>query len=166
MRRPMKPAKPASPASWEREFRENAVAFLGERENVSVQGFAGLPTYSRAQGNMQFAFVNGRPVRDKLIAGAIRGAYADLMSRARFPALVLFLTCPPDRVDVNVHPAKSEVRFRDSAFVRGLIVSTIRAALASKGVASNTGMGARHGFKLPAHDVTRLWRFCRAPGRL
>jgi DNA mismatch repair protein MutL len=122
------------------EFRENAVVFLGERENITVQGFAGLPTYSRAQGNMQFAFVNGRPVRDKLIAGAIRGAYADLMSRARFPALVLFLTCPPDRVDVNVHPAKSEVRFRDSAFVRGLIVSTIRSALASQGVASNTGM--------------------------
>ena len=122
------------------EFKENALAFLGERDGVLVEGFAGLPTYSRAQGNMQFAFVNGRPVRDKLIAGAIRGAYADLMSRARFPALVLFLTCPPDRVDVNVHPAKSEVRFRDSAFVRGLIVSTIRAALASRGVASNTGM--------------------------
>ena len=122
------------------EFKENAIAFLGERDGVLVEGFAGLPTYSRAQGNMQFAFVNGRPVRDKLIAGAIRGAYADLMSRARFPALVLFLTCPPDRVDVNVHPAKSEVRFRDGAFVRGLIVSTIRAALASKGMASNTGM--------------------------
>ena len=123
------------------EFRENAVAFEGERENVVVQGFAGLPTYNRAQGNMQFAFVNGRPVRDKLIAGAIRGAYADLMSRSRFPALVLFLTCPPDRVDVNVHPAKSEVRFRDSAFVRGLIVSTIRTSLASKGMVSNTDMG-------------------------
>ena len=122
-------------------FKENAVVFAGERENVTVQGFAGLPTYSRAQGNMQFAFVNGRPVRDKLIAGAIRGAYADLMSRSRFPAVVLFLTCPPDRVDVNVHPAKSEVRFRDSAMVRGLIVSTIRAALASYGMASNTGMG-------------------------
>lgn len=122
------------------EFRENAVAFSGERENVSVQGFAGLPTYSRAQGNLQFAFVNGRPLRDKLIAGAIRGAYADLMTRARFPALVLFVTCPPDRVDVNVHPAKSEVRFRDSAFVRGLIVSIIRSALASKGMASNTDM--------------------------
>ena len=90
------------------EFRDNAVALLGERENIIVQGFAGLPTYSRAQGNMQFAFVNGRPVRDKLIAGAIRGAYADFMSRSRFPALVLLLTCPPDRVDVNVHPAKSE----------------------------------------------------------
>lgn len=123
------------------EFRENAVAFSSERDGLRVEGFAGLPTYSRAQGNMQFAFVNGRPVRDKLIAGAIRGAYADLMSRARFPALVLFLTCPPERVDVNVHPAKSEVRFRDGAFVRGLIVSTIRAALAGKGTVSNTSMG-------------------------
>ncbi len=120
------------------EFRANAVTFLGERDGVGVEGFAGLPTYSRAQGNMQFAFVNGRPVRDKLITGAIRGAYADLMSRARFPALVVYLTCPPDRVDVNVHPAKSEVRFRDSAFVRSLIVSTIRAALAGQGLAANT----------------------------
>ncbi len=123
------------------EFCENAVAFSGEREGVRVEGFAGLPTYSRAQSNMQFAFVNARPVRDKLIAGAIRGAYADLMSRARFPALVVYLTCPPDRVDVNVHPAKSEVRFRDSAMVRGLLVSAIRAALAVKGLASNTDLG-------------------------
>ena len=123
------------------EFKENAVAFFGERDGLRVEGFAGLPTYNRAQGSMQFAFVNGRPVRDKLIAGAIRGAYADVMSRARFPALVLFLTCPTDRVDVNVHPAKSEVRFRDSAFVRSLIVSTIRASLAGKGMVSNTTMG-------------------------
>lgn len=122
------------------EFRENAVVFSGERDGLRVEGFAGLPTYSRAQGNMQFAFVNGRPVRDKLIAGAIRGAYADLMSRARFPALVLFLSCPPERLDVNVHPAKSEVRFRDSAVVRSLIVSTIRAGLAGKGTVSNTSM--------------------------
>jgi DNA mismatch repair protein MutL len=123
------------------EFMENAVAFSNEREGVHVQGFAGLPTYSRAQGSMQFAFVNGRPVRDKLITGAIRGAYADLMSRARFPAVVIYLTCPSERVDVNVHPAKSEVRFRDSAFVRGLIVSTIRAAIGGKGLTSNTDMG-------------------------
>ncbi len=123
------------------EFMENAVAFSNEREAVHVQGYAALPTFSRAQGSMQFAFVNGRPVRDKLITGAIRGAYADLMSRARFPAVVIFLTCPTERVDVNVHPAKSEVRFRDSAFVRGLIVSTIRAALARDGLSSNTDMG-------------------------
>ena len=123
------------------EFMENAVSFSGEREAVGVHGFAGLPTFSRAQGSMQFAFVNGRPVRDKLMAGAIRGAYADVMSRARFPAIVIFLTCPTGRVDVNVHPAKSEVRFRDSAFVRGLIVSTIRASLGGMGPNSNTGLG-------------------------
>ena len=122
------------------EFMENAVAFAAEREGVGVQGFAGLPTYSRAQGSMQFAFVNARPVRDKLITGAIRGAYADLMSRSRFPAVVIFLTCPAGRVDVNVHPAKSEVRFRDSAFVRGLVVATIRGCLAGRGLASNTGL--------------------------
>jgi DNA mismatch repair protein MutL len=123
------------------EFMENAVAFAGERDGLRVEGYAGLPTYNRAQGNMQFAFVNGRPVRDKLITGAIRGAYADLMSRARFPAVVVFLTCPAERVDVNVHPAKSEVRFRDSGGVRSFIVSTIHNALAGKGLVSNTDMG-------------------------
>jgi DNA mismatch repair protein MutL len=122
------------------EFMENAVAFSGAREGVSIEGSAGLPTFSRAQGNMQFAFVNGRPVRDKLITGAIRGAYADLMSRTRFPAVVIFLSCPTERVDVNVHPAKSEVRFRDSAFVRSFIVSTIRAALAGRSATSNSEM--------------------------
>ncbi len=123
------------------DFMENAVAFSGERDGLQVEGYAGLPTYSRAQGNMQFAFVNGRPVRDKLITGAIRGAYADLMSRARFPAVVVFLTCPTERVDVNVHPAKSEVRFRDSGGVRSFIVSAIRKSLAGSGVVSNSDMG-------------------------
>jgi DNA mismatch repair protein MutL len=79
---------------------------------------------------MQYMFVNGRPVRDKLIAGAIRGAYADLMSRARYPAIVLFVSCPAERVDVNVHPTKAEVRFRDGGLVRGLIVGAVRQALA------------------------------------
>jgi DNA mismatch repair protein MutL len=123
------------------DFMENAVAFSGERDGLQVEGYAGLPTYSRAQGNMQFAFVNGRPVRDKLITGAIRGAYADLMSRARFPAVVVFLTCLTERVDVNVHPAKSEVRFRDSGGVRSFIVSAIRKSLAGSGVVSNSDMG-------------------------
>jgi DNA mismatch repair protein MutL len=138
------PAEETGPARVSRimgaEFMANAVPFAGEREGIAVSGFAARPTYSRAQGNMQFAFVNGRPVRDKLITGAIRGAYADLMSRARFPALVLYLTCPADRVDVNVHPAKSEVRFRDSAAVRGLIVSAIRQALAQQAPAASTAM--------------------------
>lgn len=113
------------------EFSDNAVRFEAEREGIRIQGYAGLPTYSRASGQMQYAFVNGRPVRDKLLTGAIRGAYADLMSRARFPAIVLFVECPAERLDVNVHPAKSEVRFRDNALVRGLIVSAVRTALAA-----------------------------------
>ncbi len=115
------------------EFMDNAVAFAGGREGVEVRGFAGLPTWSRAQASMQYVFVNGRPVRDKLLAGAIRGAYADLMGRGRFPAIVLFVACPPDRVDVNVHPAKAEVRFRDGGLVRSLVVNAIRAALGGNG---------------------------------
>lgn len=111
------------------EFMENAVAFELEREGVTVRGFAGLPTFSRNSGAQQFMFVNGRSVRDKLISGAIRGAYADVLPPGRFPALVLFLACPPQVVDVNVHPAKAEVRFRDGGLVRGLIVSAIREAL-------------------------------------
>ncbi len=113
------------------DFSDNAVRFEGEREGIRVHGYAGLPTYSRASGQMQYAFVNNRPVRDKLLTGAIRGAYADLMSRARFPAIVLFVECPAERLDVNVHPAKSEVRFRDTALVRGLIVSAVRNAMAN-----------------------------------
>jgi DNA mismatch repair protein MutL len=113
------------------DFIDNARPISAAREDVRVAGFAGLPTFSQAQASRQFVFVNGRPVRDKLIAGAIRGAYADLMPRGRFPAVILMLTCPPERVDVNVHPAKAEVRFRDSGMVRGLIVSAIQEALAA-----------------------------------
>lgn len=114
------------------EFMENAVSFELEREGVRVRGHAGLPTAARANSNQQYMFVNGRSVRDKLISGAIRGAYADVLPSGRFPALVLFLDCPPERVDVNVHPAKAEVRFRDGGLVRGLIVSAIRDALAGR----------------------------------
>jgi DNA mismatch repair protein MutL len=124
------------------DFLDNARPVRAGAEDVNVEGFAGLPTFSRAQGSMQFVFVNGRPVRDRLLAGAIRGAYADLMMAARFPAVVLFLTCPPERVDVNVHPAKAEVRFRDSGLVRGLIVSAIRQAL-GKGAGSGDTALAR-----------------------
>jgi DNA mismatch repair protein MutL len=121
------------------EFMENAVPFELEREGVRVRGHAGLPTWSRSNGAQQYMFVNGRSVRDKLISGAIRGAYADLMPGGRFPAIVLFLDCPPDRVDVNVHPAKAEVRFRDGGLVRGLIVSAIREGLGRKR-APDTGL--------------------------
>ncbi len=124
-----------------RDFMENAVPFALEREGVTVRGFAGLPTWSRAQTGMQYMFVNGRAVRDKLLGGAIRGAYADLMPSGRFPAMVLFVACPPDRVDVNVHPAKAEVRFRDSGLIRALIVSAVRDALGRKR-APDTGLAA------------------------
>jgi DNA mismatch repair protein MutL len=113
-----------------REFIENSVAIDHSGEDLRVEGFAGLPTFARGQATMQFAFVNGRPVRDKLIAGAIRGAYADVLPPGRYPAVALFISCAPDRVDVNVHPAKTELRFRDSGFVRSFIVSAIRRAIA------------------------------------
>jgi DNA mismatch repair protein MutL len=119
------------------EFMENAVAISGGGEDVVIEGFAGLPTFQRAQGTLQYAVVNGRPVKDKLIAGAIRGAYVDVMPRGRFPAVALYVTCASDRVDVNVHPAKTEVRFRDPGFVRARIVSAIRHALAG-GLKSDT----------------------------
>jgi len=112
-----------------RDFEENAAAISAEREGVRLSGFAGLPTYNRANAMMQFLIVNGRPVRDRLLLGAVRGAYADYLAHDRYPALALFLDCDPAFVDVNVHPAKTEVRFRDSALVRGLIVSALKHAL-------------------------------------
>ena len=112
-----------------RDFADNALASAAEREGVRLSGFAGLPTYNRANAAMQFLVVNGRPVRDRLLLGAVRGAYADFLAHQRHPALALFLDCDPAFVDVNVHPAKTEVRFRDSGLVRGLIVFSLRAAL-------------------------------------
>lgn len=114
------------------EVFANMVDFDGGRDNFKLWGLASLPTYHRAQAGLQFFFVNGRPVRDKLLAGAIRGAYADLLTRGRFPAVCLFIECPHAFVDVNVHPAKAEVRFRDSGLVRGAIISAIRDALGTK----------------------------------
>jgi DNA mismatch repair protein MutL len=116
-----------------RDFADNAAPVNVMREGVSITGFAGLPTYNRANAQMQFLFVNGRPVRDKLLIGAVRGAYADFLARDRHPALALFLECDPVFVDVNVHPAKTEIRFRDAGLVRGLIVSSLRHALADAG---------------------------------
>jgi DNA mismatch repair protein MutL len=111
------------------DFRENAVAVDALREGVRLTGFAGLPTFHRANAAQQYLFVNGRPVRDKLLLGAIRGAYADLMSRDRHPQVALFIDLPASEVDVNVHPAKAEVRFRDPGLVRGLLVGALREAL-------------------------------------
>ncbi|MCR9108346.1 DNA mismatch repair endonuclease MutL [Marivita sp. XM-24bin2] len=133
-----------------REFTDNAVPIDAEREGIRLTGLAGLPTYSRGAAVAQFLFVNGRPVRDKLLIGALRGAYADFLSRDRHPAVALFIDCDPHKVDVNVHPAKSEVRFREPGVVRGLIVSALRHALAEAGHrASTTVAGATLGAMRP-----------------
>lgn len=132
------------------EFIENALAIDAEREAVRLTGYAALPTYSRGSAVAQFLFVNGRPVRDKMLIGALRGAYQDFLSRDRHPAVALFVDCDPHRVDVNVHPAKSEVRFREPGVVRGLIVSGLRHALAEAGHrASTTVAGATLGAMTP-----------------
>ncbi|MEM9989634.1 MAG: DNA mismatch repair endonuclease MutL, partial [Pseudomonadota bacterium] len=120
------------------DFADNAVPLHAEREGAVLTGFAGVPTFNRGQADRQYLFVNGRPVKDRLLMGALRGAYADFLARDRHPQVVLFLDLPYAQVDVNVHPAKSEVRFRNAASVRGLIVSGLRAALAEAGHKAST----------------------------
>ena len=116
-----------------RDFGENALAIDAEREGMRLTGYAGLPTFNRSNATMQFLFVNGRPVNDRMLFGALRGAYRDFLASDRYPVVALFLTAPPAVVDVNVHPAKMEVRFRDNGLVRGLLVSAIKHALAEAG---------------------------------
>jgi DNA mismatch repair protein MutL len=123
-----------------REFADNALALDQAREGVRLTGYAALPTYSRGSAAHQYLFVNGRAVRDRLLHGALRAAYADVLARDRHPAAALYIELDPTLVDVNVHPAKAEVRFRDPALVRGLIVGALRHALAGAGHrASTTG---------------------------
>lgn len=121
-----------------RDFADNAVPIKAEREGIKLAGHAGLPTYNRGNAQHQYLFVNGRPVRDKLFVGAVRGAYADFLSHDRHPVVALFLDLPAEQVDVNVHPAKAEVRFRDPGLVRGLIVGALRHALAEAGHRAST----------------------------
>ncbi|HEX6958602.1 MAG TPA: DNA mismatch repair endonuclease MutL [Ferrovibrio sp.] len=121
-----------------RDFADNALPIAAEREGIRLTGHAGLPTYNRGNAQHQFLFVNGRPVRDKLFVGAVRGAYADFLSSDRHPVMALFLELPSELVDVNVHPAKAEVRFRDPGLVRGLIVGALRHALAEAGHRAST----------------------------
>ena len=125
-----------------RDFEANALLIDQERDGVRLTGYAGLPTYSRGNAAHQYLFVNGRPVKDRLLQGALRGAYADFLARDRHPAAVLFLDVDPLHVDVNVHPAKAEVRFRDPALVRGLIVGALRHALAAAGHRASTTVAA------------------------
>jgi DNA mismatch repair protein MutL len=138
------------------DFRDNAVALDAEREGVRVTGFAGLPTLSRANSLGQYLFVNGRPVRDKLLYGAVRAAYADYLPRDRHPLVALSVTLDAREVDVNVHPAKTEVRFRDGGLVRGLMVGALKEALAREGQrASTTGASATIATFRPASTPRR-----------
>ncbi|HXX50293.1 MAG TPA: DNA mismatch repair endonuclease MutL [Xanthobacteraceae bacterium] len=124
------------------DFRANAVELLAEREGVTIEGFAALPTLTRANSLGQYLFVNGRPVRDKLLIGAIRAAYADYLPRDRHPLVALFVSLPPREVDVNVHPAKAEVRFRNAGLVRALIVHALKTALSRHATRAATTGGA------------------------
>ncbi len=112
-----------------RDFMEDALAISGERQGIRVSGFAGLPTLHRPDATQQFLFVNGRPVRDKLLVGAVRAAYGDTIPRGRQPLLAIFIDLDPREVDVNVHPAKTEVRFRDPGAARALVITALRQAL-------------------------------------
>lgn len=120
------------------DFGANAVAVDADRDGIVLTGFAGLPTFSRGNSAHQYLFVNGRPVRDKLLHGAVRGAYQDFLARDRHPVVALYVDLPHEHVDVNVHPAKTEVRFRNPGLVRGLIVSALRHALADAGHRAST----------------------------
>ncbi|HEY5072646.1 MAG TPA: DNA mismatch repair endonuclease MutL [Caulobacteraceae bacterium] len=132
-----------------RDFADNALVIDQERDGVRLEGFAGLPTYNRGNAAHQHLFVNGRPVRDRLLHGAIRGAYADFLARDRHPSVALYLQIDPTQVDVNVHPAKAEVRFRDPGLVRGLIVGALRHALAGAGhrAATTVSLDALRSFR-------------------
>jgi DNA mismatch repair protein MutL len=142
-----------------REFAENALAIDAVREGHRLTGFIGLPTLNKATAAQQFLFVNGRPVRDRLLHGAVRGAYQDFLARDRHPLVALFLDLPAEEVDINVHPAKAEVRFRDPGLVRGLIVGAARHALAAAGHrASTTVAAAALGSFRPETSGDSPWR--------
>lgn len=144
-------ACPEGPEGWlmrlaqvlGRDFHDNALAIDAVREDFRIRGFAGLPTFHRANAMAQFMYVNGRPVRDKLFHSAVRAAYMDYLPGDRHPALALFLECDPHLVDVNVHPAKAEVRFRDAGLVRGLVIGALKEALAGALHRATTTGGAR-----------------------
>jgi DNA mismatch repair protein MutL len=155
------------------DFRANAVAVAGEREGVVVEGFAALPTLTRANALGQYLFVNERPVRDRLLLGAVRAAYADYLPRDRHPLLALFVSVPPREVDVNVHPAKAEVRFRNAGLVRALIVHALKEALARESArAATTGGSAAiaalrspGSFPYSARSRSGTWDWRRSPAR-
>ena len=149
-----------------RDFRDNAIEIDAEREGVALSGFAGLPTFNRGNSLHQFAFVNGRPIQDKLVWSALRAAYQETIPHGRYPVAVLSVTVDPELVDVNVHPAKSDVRFRDPGLVRGLIIGAIRQALAREGDrGATTGTsGLMHAFR-PEPRPASPWTPAASPYR-
>jgi DNA mismatch repair protein MutL len=144
------------------EFSANAVEVTGGREGLRIAGYAGLPTFTRANALGQYLFVNDRPVRDKLLLGAVRAAYADYLPRDRHPVLALFVTVDPREVDVNVHPAKTEVRFRDAGLVRASIVSALREALAQGAQRAASSEATVTAFR-PATMPRDGWDWRRSP---
>lgn len=121
-----------------RDFSENTIELNATREHITLAGYIGVPTFNRGNSLHQYAYVNGRPIQDKLVLSALRGAYSDRLPRGRYPVAVLFIKLDPALVDVNVHPAKADVRFRDPQLVRGLIIGAIRQALSDEGDRSST----------------------------
>ena len=145
-----------------REFRENAIGIEAERDGVTVSGFAGLPTLNRGNAQMQFLFVNGRPVKDRMLNGVIRAAYQDFLARDRHPMAALFVDLDAEWVDVNVHPAKTEVRFRDAGNVRGLIIGALRHSLAAAGHRASTtvagfALGRAQPERTPEAETRSIW---------
>jgi DNA mismatch repair protein MutL len=144
------------------DFADNAIRIEAEREGLRLSGLAALPTYSRGAAVAQHLFVNGRPVRDRMLLGALRAGYSDVLARDRHPAAALFIDCDPHLVDVNVHPAKAEVRFREPGVARGLVVSGLRHALAEAGHrASSTVAGATLGAMRPEQPGARVYQMDR-----
>ncbi|HCP00015.1 MAG: DNA mismatch repair endonuclease MutL [Alphaproteobacteria bacterium] len=141
-----------------RDFAENSLTIDAERDGVRLTGYAGLPTLNRKTTKHQYLFINGRPVRDRLLTGAVRGAYQDFLARGRHSLVALFVEIDPELVDVNVHPAKAEVRFRDPGVVRGLIVGGLRHALAEAGhrastTVADTALGAFRSVNAPGSST-------------
>jgi DNA mismatch repair protein MutL len=146
------------------DFRGSAIEVRSEREGVVVEGFAAAPSLTRANALGQYLFVNGRPVRDKLILGAVRAAYSDYLPRDRHPVVALFVTTDPQEVDANVHPAKTEVRFRNAGLVRALIVHALKDGLAREGkrTAANSDGTAIASFR-PSFAPRANWDWRRSP---
>jgi DNA mismatch repair protein MutL len=149
------------------EFRANAVEVRGGREGLAIEGFAALPTLTRANSLGQYLFVNGRPVRDKLLIGVVRAAYADYLPRDRHPIVALFVTLDPHEVDVNVHPAKAEVRFRDGGLVRSLLIRALHEALMRDGqrAATTGGSATISAFRPAAAPPRGGWDWRLSPAR-